>query len=569
MSRKSNARQNGQNGRLHLLAGLFFFIAATAFAGESQIPGKAAIASAHPLATQAGYEILENGGNAFDAAIAVSAALGVVEPFSSGLGGGGFYLLHRAEDGFEVMIDGREEAPSAASADMYLDEAGNVETSRVRRGALAAGIPGTPAALEHIAENYGALPLAESLEPAIRLAGEGFKVDGRLAAISADKVEFLKQHCAPDCPFLVNDERAYERGELLRQPELAATLQSLASDGGESFYRGEIAKKLVAGVRERGGIWQLDDLANYRAVERPVMKGNYRGHTITTAYPPSSSGVTLIETLNILEGFDLARLNEAQRVHVIVEAWRRAYRDRNEYLGDPDHVSMPLEMLRSANYAAGLRASIRLDKATPSVQLPPVVPRDEGEHTSHYSIMDRDGNRVSATQTVNFRFGGGVVPQGTGVVLNNEMDDFTAKPGVPNGFGLVQGEANVVAPGKRPLSSMSPTFVESDRGVLIIGTPGGSRIISMVTLGILEYVAGGDAKAVTAKPRYHHQYLPDAINFEPGALSPEVLKELQQRGHGLKEGTRRWGNMNVVTWDFETNTVEAATDPRNEVRVDF
>lgn len=534
------------------------------------LPERAGIASAHPLADEAGYEILEKGGNAFDAAVAVSAALSVVEPFSSGIGGGGFYLLHRAENDFDVMIDGRETAPAAATPDMYLDAEGNVDRSRVLQGAQSAGIPGTPAALVHIAGNYGRLPLETTLEPAIRLAREGFRLDPRFAAMIADNLDKLKKHCAPDCPFLINDQRGPAAGEILRQPELAKTLTLLAKREGESFYRGEIAQLLVEGVRARGGIWTLDDLKNYHINEYEPVRGIYRDHAIITAAPPSSGGVTLLQTLNILSGFELESIERAARVHAIVEAWRRAYRDRNEHLGDPAFIEMPLQRLMNPAYAAGLRAGIGFDRATPSQTLPPVTNEDEGEHTTHFSVLDTEGNRVAATQTVNFRFGGGVVIPGTGVTLNNEMDDFTAKPGVPNGFGLVQGAANAVGPGKRPLSSMTPTFVESDRGVAILGTPGGSRIISMVTLGVLDYVQGGNAESMVSLPRFHHQYLPDVIGFEPGAFEPELIEALRAKGHALKATSRSYGNMNVVTWNRETGEVSIAHDPRSiEARVDF
>lgn len=555
--------------RLAAAFAAFLFLLAPAWAGADTRPERAGIASAHPLADAAGYEVLEKGGNAFDAAVAVSAALAVVEPYSSGLGGGGFYLLHRAEDGFEVMVDGRETAPAAATADMFLDEAGNVDRSRVLEGAQSAAIPGTPAALAHIADEYGRLPLAESLAPAIRLARDGFALDRRFAAMIEDNIEKLKRHCAPGCPFLIDDKKPFPAGETLRQPDLARTLVALARHEGESFYRGEIARQLVDGIRARGGIWMLGDLKNYRVNEHAPIRGEYRGHTITTAAPPSSGGITLLETLNILSGFDLDAASREVRTHTIVEAWRRAYRDRNEYLGDPAFVKMPIERLTHPLYAAGLRASIG-ERATPSRSLPNVAPTQEGTHTSHFSIIDTEGNRVAATQTVNFRFGGGVVPPGTGVVLNNEMDDFTAKPGVPNGFGLVQGEANAVAPGKRPLSSMAPTFIESARGVAVLGTPGGSRIISMATLGVLDYVQGGDAESMASLPRFHHQYLPDAIEYEPGAFSAELIDALEARGHAVKATSRSYGNMNVVTWNRETGEVDIAHDPRNaEARVDF
>ena len=524
------------------------------------------VASAHPLADKAGYEILAHGGNAFDAAIAVSAALAVTEPYSSGLGGGGFYLLHRAEDGHEVMIDGRETAPAEATADMYLDGNGNLVARRSVEGALAAAIPGTPAALAHIAEEYGELPLSVSLAPAIRLAREGFAVDARFAAMTEDYRDRLLRHCVPGCPFLVDDEKPLETGETLRQPELAGVLERLAADKGESFYRGEDAARMVAEIRDRGGIWTAADLAAYETKERDVLKGEYRGHRITTATLPSSGGITLLETLNILAGFDLARLGEADRMHVITEAWRRAYRDRNEYLGDPDFETVPRERLLHPHYAAGLRASIRMDEATPSNILPPVVPREEGEHTTHFSVIDAHGNRVAATQTVNFRFGSGVVAGG--ITLNNEMNDFSVKPGAPNGFGLVQGWANAVEGGKRPLSSMTPTFIESDRGVAVLGTPGGSRIISMVTLAVLDWVAGGDAESMVGLPRFHHQYLPDAIQVEQGAFDEGIREALRARGHDVDEASRRWGNMNIVTRDAKGD-VDVAHDPRNEARVAF
>lgn len=552
--------------RLVILAFACFTSVAVAGVG----PREAGIASAHPLADRAGYEVLEKGGNAFDAAIAVSAALAVVEPYSSGLGGGGFYLLHRAEDGRAVMIDGRETAPRAASRDMYLDEKGALDATRSRQGALAAAIPGTPAALVHMAREYGALPLRESLAPAIRLARDGFRLDPRFAAMIEDSLELLKKHCAPGCPFLASDRAPLKAGTLLKQPELARTLQTLAKHEGESFYRGELAKQMVAAVRARGGIWSLEDLRDYQVRERAPVSGSYRGHRITTASPPSSGGVTLIQTLNILSGYDLEAMPAPERIHYVVEAWRRAYRDRNEFLGDPDFIDAPVERLIHPLYAAGLRIGISPDRATPSSSLPPVVAADEGTDTTHFSVIDREGNRVAATQTVNFRFGSGVVADGTGIVLNNEMDDFAAKPGAPNGFGLVQGEANAIAAFKRPLSSMTPTFIESERGVAILGTPGGSRIISMVTLGVLEYVHGGNADDMTSRPRFHHQYLPDVIQYEPGGFDEETIDALRRLGHTLTPTPRSFGNMNVVTWDRASGKVEVSHDPRNaEARVDF
>jgi len=552
--------------RLAILVVLCWAGAACAAADN---PPRAAIASAHPLATEAGYAVLKKGGNAFDAAVAVSAALGVVEPYSSGLGGGGFYLLHQGDSGRDIMVDGRETAPAAASHDMYLDAEGRLRTGRVRRGALSSGIPGTPAALGHLVEKYGKLSLAEDLAPAIRLARDGFKVDKRFAAITTGHVNLLKKYCDAPCPYLPNGE-APQAGQLLKQPGMADTLELMANQGMQTFYHGHLAATLVDAVKRAGGIWSLQDLADYKVVEREPIRGNYRGYHIVSAAPPSSGGITLLETLNILSGYDLQRADPATRVHLIVEAWRHAYRDRNEYLGDPDFIDMPVQRLLNPYYAAGLRATIRSDRALPSKDLPPVLKASpESMHTTHFSILDSEGNRVAATQTVNFRFGSGVVPGGTGVTLNNEMDDFAAKPGEPNGFGLVQGEANAVAPGKRPLSSMTPTFVEGPDGLAIIGTPGGSRIISMVTLALLDYVNGGSAKHMTAVPRFHHQYLPDRISYEPGAFNAKEIKQLEAMGYKLKPTSRRYGDMNVVVWNKKTGKVEAATDPRTEALVDF
>jgi gamma-glutamyltranspeptidase/glutathione hydrolase len=553
-----------------VLAVAFAAVAAGAAAAPTAIgprPGQAAIASAHPLATAAGHEVIAAGGNAFDAAVAVSAALGVVEPFSSGLGGGGFYLLHRASDGHQTMVDARERAPAAATADMYLDAQGQVIVAKVREGALAAAIPGNPAGLAHLAARYGRLPLARSLAPAIALARDGFEADPRLAVLTERNVDKLKRDGEAARVWLI-DGRAPKAGERVRNPELARTLESLAADGGESFYRGKLAKRLVDGVRKRGGIWTRADLAGYQVKERTPLIGEYRGHRVVTAPPPSSGGITIIETLNVLAGYDLERAPADLRAHLIVEAWRRAYRDRAEFLGDPDFVAVPVARLLDPHYAAGLRATIRHDRATPSELLPLAQPSAEGTSTTHFSVLDADGNRVAGTQTVNFRYGSGVMPEGTGVVLNNEMDDFSAKAGVPNGFGLVSTDVNAVAPGKRPLSSMAPTFVEGPQGIAILGTPGGSRIPSMNVLAILDRVAGGDAASMVRAPRFHHQFLPDQLQYEPGGLEPAVLEALKLRGHALREGSRRYGNLNAVTWRFGEPPL-AATDPRNETLVDF
>jgi len=522
-----------------------------------------AVATAHPLATQAGREILEQGGNAFDAAVAVSAALAVVEPFGSGVGGGGFWLLHQAEQDRSVMVDGRETAPGEAHADMYLDEEGQVDTDLSRDGPLAAAIPGQPAALIHITEEYGRLSLAENLAPAIRYAREGFEVGARYVRGVDFKSEVLKRWPAASDVFL-NDGEVPEEGWVLKQGDLADTLETIAREGREGFYAGELAQRMVDGVREAGGIWQLEDLENYEVVERDPIVTEYRGARVTAASPPSAGGVALATTLNILEGYELNELDEATRVHLISEALRRAYRDRGAWLGDPDFVDLPLAKLTSPDYAAGLRASIRRDRATVSDHLPGVVDGSEGPQTTHFSIMDGEGNRVGGTLSINFWFGSGFMPEGTGVIMNNEMDDFSSRPGTPDGFELVSSDANAIQPGKRMLSSMTPTFVEDDRGVAILGSPGGSRIITTVLTGVLAWLDGEDGEAIVAKPRFHHQYRPDHISHEPDALSESVIKALREKGHEVNDRGRTWGNLQLVIWNRETGELEAASDPRGE-----
>jgi gamma-glutamyltranspeptidase / glutathione hydrolase len=524
-------------------------------------PPAAAIASAHPLATQAGQEILEAGGNAFDAAVAVSAALAVVEPYSSGLGGGGFWLLHRGSDGFEVMVDGRERAPLAAIQGMYLDKEGNVIEGASIDGPLAAAIPGMPAALVHLAQNYGRLPLAQTLSPAIGYAYGGFEADEIYRQRAAFRLGVLKRWPAASQVFLT-DGKVPARGVRIAQPDLGATLEVIAKQGAAGFYQGSVAKALVEGVQAAGGIWALEDLAQYQVVEREPLRGEYGGFKIISAAPPSAGGIALLTMFNILAQEDLAALPDATRTHLLIEAMRRAYRDRAQYLGDPDFVPIPVERLIHPYYGAGLRASIRLDRATPSALLPGVEFAESGRETTHFSIIDREGNWVAATLSVNYPFGSGFMPPGTGVLLNDEMDDFSAALGVPNVYGLVGHSANAIAPGKRPLSSMTPTFVEGEGGVLVVGTPGGSRIITMVLLGTLNHMQGMDLAKVVSRRRFHHQYLPDEVQYEPGAFTSDLLDGLQALGHRLKAQERRWGNMQAVWWDRLRGRLEAASDPR-------
>ncbi len=525
-------------------------------------PGTAAITTAHPQATAAGREILNQGGNAFDAAVAIAAALAVVEPAGSGLGGGGFWLLHRADDGFEVMVDARERAPLAAHADMYLDEAGQPVPGLSLDGPLAAAIPGTPAALVHIAERYGRLSLNKSLAPARRLARRGFLVTERYQRLAGWRLRALRASPAAAQVFLDGGVVAAE-GYRVKQPDLARVLKQIAKHGRAGFYAGRTAKQLVDGVRAAGGIWTLEDLATYHVIERVPVKGTYRDVRITSAALPSSGGIVLMQILNMLQDEALEQLPSASRYHLLVEAMRRAYRDRALYLGDPDFVAVDTARLLDQGYAGRLRASINANQATASDTLS--APQGDGTQTTHFSVMDAEGNRVAATLTINYPFGSCFMPPQTGILLNNEMDDFVVKPGVPNAYGLVGGQANSIAPGKTPLSSMTPTFLESPEAVVILGTPGGSRIITMVLLATLEFVEGrGGPQDWVALPRFHHQYLPDTVVYEPGAFSAVDLQALSDLGHQLKAREQPYGNMQIVFWDKRGNQVDAASDPRGE-----
>jgi gamma-glutamyltranspeptidase / glutathione hydrolase len=542
-----------------ILSSLFVLLWSVQISANSP---KVAIASAHPLATEAGFEIIAKGGNVFDAAVAVSAALAVVEPAGSGLGGGGYWLLHRAKDYMEVMIDGREKAPLAAQKDMFLDKSGKVIPKLSLDGALAAAIPGLPAGLVHLSEKYGRLPLAESLAPAIRHAKNGFAITARHRKMLTSRADVLKKdrhtatiflsHAAVPKPF-----------SILKQPDLADTLKQLAESGRDGFYSGAIAEKLVNGVRKAGGIWSQEDLDSYHVVERAPIKGSYQGITITSAPPSSSGGIVLLEALNILSGFDLQKADEVTRKHLITEAMRRAYHDRALYLGDADFIDIPVQRLLSLDYAAGLRSSIRPDKALPSDFLSGDLPEQaQGIQTTHFSIIDEDGNRVAATLSINMPFGSGFVPEGSGVLLNDEMDDFASLPGAMNGYGLVGGSANSIAPGKRMLSSMTPTFLETPDRIAVLGTPGGSRIISMVLLGALDFAKGNNPDSWVSIPRFHHQYMPDVIEYEKAAFSQDEITKLSALGHHLKETKRLYGDMQAVQLDKIKKKLTAASDAR-------
>lgn len=551
-------------GRFRWLFLLLFVSGAAPAATDTLTPPAAAIAAAHPLATEAGFLILDAGGNAFDAAIAVAAALAVVEPHGSGLGGGGFWLLHEAASGRQWMLDARERAPLAAQRDLYLDAEGRFQPQLALDGPLAAAIPGLPAALAHLARQPGRLPLAASLAPAIALAREGFAVDAGYRDMARWRLEALRASPAAAAQFLIDGE-VPAVGARLRQPDLAATLETLARQGHAGFYAGELAARLVAGVREAGGIWTLDDLAAYQAVERDPIVTRFGDWRILSAAPPSSGGVLLTQMLHMLDALDAGSWEGTRRTHALVETMRRAYRDRARYLGDPDQVAMPLERLTHPFYAAGLIRDFEPRRATVSRPDPAFdTGGRERWHTTHFSILDQDGNRVAATLSINYPFGSGFVPPGTGVLLNDEMDDFAAQPGVPNVYGLIGGEANAIAPGKRMLSSMTPTFVEGPDRLAILGTPGGSRIVTTVLQAVLAVTAGATAEDIVAAPRFHHQYLPDRISFEPAAFDATTQSELRALGHVLEPSARPLGNLQLVLWEHAARRVTAASDPRGQ-----
>ena len=545
---------------------LLLIAGAPASAGVRPLADGACV-TAHPLATQACADVLASGGNAFDAAVAASATLGVVEPFCSGFGGGGFFLLHRAADGDNIFIDGREKAPLASTADMYRGADGKVDAMASITGAKAAAIPFQAALLEHTAQSYGSRSFATLLAPAIKAAREGFVVDWRLAKEIASHAARMN---APMQAVFAPGGMPLLEGALLKQPDLAATLERLAAKGAAEFRSGETARLLLAGVAAGGGIWKPEDLLRIKVTEREPLVGYYRSNRIITAPPPSAGGAAILESLTLLEAKGFTTLGTVEGKHQVIEALRRAYRDRNAYFGDPDFVQVPLYRLLSRSYLLTLAATIG-DKATPSKDLPaPSAGSEggqatsvrEGAHTTHFSVMDAAGNRVAGTQTLNIFFGAAYMPAGTGIVLNDEMDDFSAGVDVSNAYGLAGSRANAIAPGKRPLSSMSPTFVEGPRGVLVTGTPGGSRIPSMVLLSVLRFVEGATAPEIAATRRIHHQWLPDVLNFEPDALTADEQAALAGLGHVLKAAKEPYGNLQVIVREAASGATTVGPDPR-------
>ena len=546
----------------HVCVALIVLVLAGCAASPRAGHETAAIASAHPLATSAGQAMLERGGNAFDAAVAVAAALAVVEPYSSGLGGGGFFLLHRASDAREIMVDARETAPAGAKASDYFDK-GRPIPGATTRGGTATAIPGVPAGLVHVATRYGKLPLALSLAPAIRLARDGFPVDARYARIATLRERFLQG--GQGTGVFLDGGKAPQPGFVLRQSELAQTLERIARFGTAGFYEGPVARALVGAVTEAGGAWAEADLRGYKVVEREPVRFTYRGATVTAAALPSAGGIALAQTLGMLERFSLGAIGTPTTDHLVVETLRRAFHDRARYLADSDFVAVPVSRLVSREYALKKSADIDIAHATRSEGLGEIdAARLESHHTTHLSVVDNEGNRVAATLTINLLFGAGIVPPGTGVLLNNQMDDFSLRADVPNAFELRGGLANRIEPGKRPLSSMTPTFVEDGKGVLVLGAPGGSRIVSQVLLAILEYVRTPevDLRRLVSMPRYHHQYWPDRVEIEPESYAGEWRAAMAAKGHEVREARRAWGNMQMVFKARRTGAAHAASDPR-------
>ena len=493
------------------------------------------VVTAQSKATQVGVEVLKQNGNAIDAAVAVGYTLAVVYPAAGNLGGGGFVTLQLA-DGRKTFIDFRETAPLAATANMYLDKDGNVIPNLSMRGHLAVGVPGTVAGLEYLRAKYGTLPRARLIEPALRLAQQGFVLEQGDADMLREGTEDFRKD-APTAAIFLDRGQPFVAGQKLVQGDLARTLRNVSARGSDGFYKGETATALVAASKAGGGIITQADLDGYKVREMPPLECDYRGFHIVSAPPPSSGGVVLCEMLNILEGYPLANYGwgSARAVHYEIEAMRHSYVDRNFLLGDPDFVKNPLAQLLDKQYAAGIRATIDPQRAGDSAALKPGIEVREGTHTTHYSIADKFGNAISVTYTLNDWFGARVTAKGTGVLLNNEMDDFTSKAGVPNLYGLVQGEANRIEPGKRPLSSMTPTIVLRDgKPWMIVGTPGGSRIITAVMhtmLNVIDY--GMDIQEAVDAPRIHQQWLPEATFVEARGLSPDTMALLTSMGHKL------------------------------------
>ena len=562
--------------RLHCIAlALFCVLVQPAFAREAYVPPAAgrihAVAAEHGLvvaqekiAARIGADILRQGGNAVDAAVATGFALAVTYPRAGNIGGGGFMVIHLASRHEDVALDYRETAPAAMTRDTFLGPDGKPDNAKSRDSALGIGVPGTVAGLALALEKYGSgkFTLAQLLKPSIELARDGFVITDDTADTLPQWFRRLAKWPASVKVFARPDGTSLREGDKFVQTDLAATLSAIAKQGPRGFYDGPVAEKLAKAIRDAGGIMTADDLKAYQPIIRTPVHGTYRGYDIVSMPLPSSGGIVLLETLNILEGFRLSELEQgsAASLHLLIEAMKRGYADRARYLGDPAFIKAPTNILLAKDYAAKLRAEIDPEHATPADKVSSALPPHEGSNTTHYSVVDSEGNAVSNTYTMNFSYGLGLVADGTGVLLNNELDDFTAAPGASNAFGLVGYDANLPGPGKRPLSSMSPTIVLKDGKVLLVtGSPGGSRIIStvlQVIVNVLDYHM--DVAAAVAAPRLHHQWMPDEVKVEPG-FPDEVLAGLRARGHSLVE-SMGYSSANSIL--VTPNGLLGAADPR-------
>jgi gamma-glutamyltranspeptidase/glutathione hydrolase len=528
------------------------------------------VASTNEVASRVGVDVMKRGGNAIDAGIAVAFALAVTHPAAGNLGGGGFMVI-RLKNGKTTAIDYREMAPAAATRDIYLDKNGNLIKGEGGSlvGYRAAGVPGTVRGMEIALKNYGSgkLTWAQLVEPARRLAAEGFTVTYSLARSLRSSDDYLSQYAETKRIYL-NNGKFYKEGDLFRQPELAATFARLQSGGPNEFYQGETARLIAADMKRHNGLMTLADLRGYVAKQREPVRGTYRGHTIISMPPPSSGGAVLIEMLNILEGYDLGKLDSAssERYHLMTEAMRRAFADRAEFMGDADFVKVPVAGLIDKDYAAKLRTTINADRASTSVDVRSGQPAGyESEDTTHFTVVDAEGNAVANTYTLNNSYGSAAVVKGTGILLNDEMDDFAAKPGTPNMYGLIQGERNAVAPRKRPLSAMTPTMVLRKDGSFwfTVGSPGGPTIINTVLCVITNVVDYGmNIQQAIDAPRIHHQWLPDELVFEPFGLSGDTQRALTSRNHKLVDRPRYLGDAEGIMIEEKTGVRLGATDPR-------
>ncbi len=526
---------------------------------------KAMVVTSHHLATKIALNILKSGGNAIDAAVAAGFALAVTQPRSGNIGGGGFMLYSPNDSDGVTAIDYREKAPSRAYENMFLNDMGNGDQALSRFSHLSAGVPGTVAGFTLALEKFGTMSLAEVLQPAINLAINGFEVPNRFVEGIAARKKVFDKWPASKATFFKQDGSSYKAGEIFKQPDLAKTLQRIADKGAAGFYTGETAKLIESEMQKHGGLISYEDLENYQAVIRPPVHGTYRGFDVYSMSPPSSGGVHIVQILNMLASYPINQYghNSAQTIHLMAETMRRAYADRASYLGDSDFVDVPLRGLTSKSYANALVKKIQLDKATPSVEIKAGTPQHyESPETTHFSIVDQLGNAVSNTYTLNFSYGSGIVVAGAGFLLNNEMDDFSAKPGATNAYGLIGGEANKIEPNKRMLSSMSPTIVKyAGKNFLITGSPGGSRIIS-TTLQVIMNVIDHKMNIQTAvnSPRIHHQWWPDEIRVEQG-ISPDTIKLLINMGHKVEQKSAMGGSQSILV-DKESDALYGAADPR-------